>query len=270
MNKIQEIRDKLNSLDEEFYAMSAMYNLHIIQIKECYNKSILEAYEPQLKDKYDFVTTYSSNQVVFYSIDNKFLKTINLSIEMFHKSWKIFLKNIEKLSIKESSKSFYYSLKDKRYFNTAIGQATRKYLYLKHANSNALFYNKIIFVYKFQNDKERNFLTKNENIWLFTSEKMLHAIDANKEKILQMKEPLPIKCDPFDKNFSHKITMDLLQKIKKKTNGKIDIKILNINRKSKIITLSTKVFLPMEFIKYIQNYIYENTLYESIFAKNKS
>ncbi|WP_457748567.1 hypothetical protein [Sulfurimonas sp.] len=270
MSKLQEVRNKLSSLDEEFYSISAMYNLHIVQLKACYNNSILEAYEPLLKIKYDYVTTYSDNQIVFYSIDDKRLKTINLSIEMFHKIWKLFLKNIEKFSIQEASKSFYNQIKDERFLNTVIGQTTRKYLYLKHKNSSALFYNKIVFVYKFKNDRERDFLKNNQNIWLFTSDEMLNVILKNKDKIIGLKEPLPIKCDPFNKNFCHKIVSDLLKKIRGKTNGKIDIKILNINRQNKILTLSTKVFLPMEFIQYIQNYIYENTLYETIFAKNKT
>ncbi len=270
MSKIQEVRNKLDSLDNEFYLMSAMYNLHIIQIKECYNRSIIEAYEPSLKTNYDFATTYGNNQILFYNVDDKSLKTINLSIEMFHKVWKLFLKNIEKLSIKESSDSFFNTLKDKRFFDTDIGQITRKYIYLKHKNSATIFYNKIIFVYKFKTDAERKFLSKNKNVWLFTSDKILKTIEKNKDGILKLKEPLPVKCDPFDKNFCHKITNDLLQKIRNKTNGKIDIKILNINRQNKIITLSTKIFLPMEFIQYIQNYIYENTFYETIFAKNKT
>lgn len=270
MNKTQEVRSELHSLDSEFYLMSAMHNLHIIQIKECYNRSILEAYEPSLKTNYDFATTYGNNQILFYDVDEKALKTINLSIEMFHKIWKIFLKNIEKLSIKESSTSFFNTLKDKRFFNTDIGQLTRKYIFLKHKNSTTLFYNKIIFVYRFKTDSERKFLSKNKNVWLYTSDKILKTIEKNKDKILKLKEPLPIKCDPFDKNFCHKIASDLLQKIRNKTKGKIDIKIFNINRQGKIITLSTKIFLPMEFIEYIQNYIYENTHYETIFAKNKT
>jgi len=270
MSKVQEVRNKIDSLEDEFYSMSAMYNLHIIQIKESYNRSILEAYEPLLKIDYNFASTYSSNQILLYSIDKKLLKTINISIEMFHKIWKIFLKNIEKLSIKESSNYFFNSLKDNHFFNADIKQVTRKFIYLKHQNSTALFYNKIIFVYRFQNINEKDFLTKNKNVWLFTSGKMLKVIEKNKDGILKLKDPLPVKCDPFDKNFCHKISNDLLQKIKRKTNGKIDIKILNINRENKIMTLSTKIFLPKEFIEYIQNYIYENTLYETIFAKNKS
>jgi len=201
MTKIQEVKQKVNSLEDEFYSISAMYNLHIIQLKNCYNQSILEAYEPYLRETFDYVTMHNNNQVLFYSIDEKYLKTINLSIEMFKKIWHKFLKNIEKLSIKESSKVFYNGLKDEQFLKTEIGQCTRKYIFLKHNETTSLFFNKLVFVYRFKTKKEQNFLKNNANIWLYMSKKMLNTILKNKEEIVNLKKPLPIKCDPFDKNF---------------------------------------------------------------------
>lgn len=269
MDKILQVKSKINNLDSEFYTFSALYNLHIIQIKNSFTNSILKAYKDTLKDEYNIATLLNTNQVVFYYTAEKKSKTINLSLKMFHNIWKLFLKDIEQLSIQNSSNEFYLSFKDKEFTRVVIKRTSSANIYFKSIDSNSLHSRNLEFSYKPRSLEEREFLLKNSDIWLHIPLTMQSKILKNKDEIARLPKPMVLKINPFSGTFTFKIVSDLTNKIRSKSSNKIDIKIVNINEIKKVVTLKTSMFMPLPFIDYIKEYVRNNTLYEVKFAHIK-
>jgi hypothetical protein len=269
MNKVLQIKSKIDELESEFFNFTALYNLHIVQVKNAFNHAILKAYAPTLKEEYNIATTYSSNQNLFYFTPTKQSKTINLSTEMFQKIWKIFLKEIEILSIANSSKEFYNSFAEKEFVNVVIKRTSSANIYFKIKGKASIHSQKLEFSYKPRTLQEREFLLKNKDIWLHISSSLESKLLKNKDVIAKLKKPMVLKINPFSGSFAYRITQSLTDKIKERSLGKIDIKIVNVNENKKVVTLKLEMFIPLEFIDYMKEYIRSNTLYEVHFAKIK-
>ncbi|WP_294967062.1 hypothetical protein [Sulfurimonas sp.] len=269
MNKLLQIKSNIESLESEFYTFSSLYNLHIIEVKNTFSHSILEAYEDTFKDEFNVATLFNSNQIIFYYTPDKRSKIINMSLNMFHNIWKIFLKKIEAMSIVNISNEFYQSFKDKDFTSVTIKKVSSANVYFKLQETSTLHSRNLEFSYKPRNLKEREFILKNNDIWLHISSSLRSKLLNNKEKIAVLSMPMVIKTNPFSGAFTHKIVFDLTSKIKAKSSDKIDIKIVNVNEIKKIVTLKIDIFLPISFMDYIKEYVSNNTLYEVIFANIK-
>ena len=269
MNKTEEISSQIKTLNKEFDVLTSLYNLHIIEIKNCFINSIIEAYSDFTKDKYNTATILNNNQITFYNTQNQEFKTINLSLKNFQLIWNLFLKNIEIISLKNTSKEFYNTLKSKDFMKVSIDRKTRRYFYFHITDKNLLLVNKVILRYYIRSKEEVDFIKNNDNLWIFMSQKILSKLNHNTISIKNNSKTITIDCSPFNKKFIYKVSQDLLNKIRDKTKNKINIKVVNINSDLKIVILKVNFFLPLEFIQYINNYIYTNTLYKVKFARIK-
>jgi len=266
MNGFDKIKSQVNELEDEFYSISSLYNLHIIEIKNAYNNALLSAYSEKLNEEFTLATLSSYNQVLFYNTDTKNSKTINLSLNMFSESWKIFIKDIEELAIQSSSKEFHSSFKEKSFNKANIVKTSRALIYYRLDKFHGLHGKNILFTYKPKSLQEREFLIKNDSAWLYITEKLSNKMKANADKISKLKQPVLFSTDPFNKKFTYSIVSDITNKIRKKSLSKIDIKIKNIDENERIVILNCDMFLPLAFVKYIQNYITSNTMYRMHFA----
>ncbi len=261
MNKFEETIKKIDELEEEFYILSSLYNLHIIELKSIYSHAILEAYSSLLKDDYNVATLIKNNQILFYYTAEKKYKTVNISEKMFHKIWKIFIKKIEKVSIKHSSNEYYEKLKNSDFINVVIEKTTGKVIYFKEKNITPMFSKNLVFAYKPQSKEEKLFILKNKEIWIPLSRSAKHKIKQNTDLLSKQNQRIVVNVDLFSADFAHKILNNLLEKIATKSNNKLKIKIISRSRDKKLITLSSNIFIPLSFIEYIREYLFTNTLY---------
>lgn len=269
-SKFQITKSSIQALNDELEPLSMIYNIHIITLKNLFNKSILEYFNEELEAKYDTVTLLNNHQICLYEIDRKYFKTINLSLKIYKTIWSLFSKKIERESILNTTKEFFNTFTDKDFIPTSIYKISRKYIYLKHKDNTNYLFNRIKYKYTIKSKEEREFFLNHSTIWLYTPGLIIDQTKKKKDEIVNSKSLVEIKCNPFSNRLAVKLVNDITSKIRAKTNGKIDINIISVSEKNRKIVLKTDMFIPIDFINYIDNYIYTNSLFGVVFAKKKS
>ncbi len=267
---IDKIRNQIKELDDEFYSMSSLYNLHIIEVKNTFNNALLEAYLEKCSEEYTLATFLNTNQVLLYNTNSQIEKVYNFSLEMFSNTWKIFIKKIEILSISNSSKLFSSTFDDSSFLKAKIVKTTTKNIYYRLNSNTSIHTRNIHFSYKPKSIIERNFLLKKEDNWVHITDSLAHKIKSNSQEIASLKIPIVFKTNPFNSSFIHIVSSDITDRIRKKSAGKVNIKTVNINEATREVMLACDMFLPIAFMEYIKEYIYTNTLYKVNYNALKS
>ena len=179
LNAVDKVRQKLSELDSELYALSSLYNLHFIQTKNIYINSILEAYKKTNKDDYNIASILGENQVLLYNTRKKKSLVVNLSLKIYGSIWKIFIRDIEKLSIINSANEFYRKFKSRDFMQVIVIKATSNIIYFKAKDSTSFQNKKITFSYKTRSLEERHFLLENDKIWIHSSSVFVWMILLN-------------------------------------------------------------------------------------------
>lgn len=256
----KEIDKKLVNLRNELKDIANLYDLHIIEVINIFNNSLIEAYN--LDTANHLVNVNINNQIIFYHIFEQKELLYNLSQERFNIFSKLFY---SKIYIKNNSNmvsAFYTSLNQQQFIELIKKDKSRKYLTLTPKNTQGL-YKSLVFKYKIISKYASDFIDNNETFWIKLSTKNLYQI----QNMQHLKNTITLNCDILDIQVLKLLISHFLEKIALKTNNKINIRVKFYNHKNKIINLICSTYIPVLFIQYIENYIFINTSYRTNFVK---
>ena len=254
------INTQFLNIKQELIHLSSLYSLHIVEVVNIFNNSLIKAYK--LNNNSHIVNLNTKSQLIFHNIFSLEQKIFNLSKEKFNHFYKIFNKNILIRSDINIIKSFYNSLSDKKFVELKILNRTRKYLKLIPINNNGLYKN-LIFIHKISSKSDDLYINNNKTFWITINNSNLNKISNLKS----INKSLELSCNIMDTQIIKLLINHFLEKIKLKTNNKISIKVKFYNHKNKIINLVCSEYIPILFIKYIEDYVYKNTYYKTNFSK---
>jgi len=255
-----EIDKKLVKIKNELSYIANLYDLHMIEVLNIFNYSLIETYK--LDKSHYLVNLTLNNQIIFYHMFEHTEILYNLSKEKFNTFYKVFHTNISKKSDINMVSLFYISLNKQKYIELCIKDRTRKFLTLIPKETKGL-YKYLTFKYPIKSKYDNDFIDNNKTFWITLSTKNLHHIKG----IRIAKKNIILDCDIIDYNINKLLINHFLEKIATKTKNKINLKVKFYNHKNKIINLICSEYIPVLFIKYIENYIYLNTNYRTNFAK---
>ena len=255
-----EIDKRLVTIKNELSDMASLYDLHIIEVLNIFNYSLIETYK--LNRSHYLVNFTLNNQIIFYHMFEHKEILYNLSKDKFNTFYKIFNTNISKKSETNMVALFYTSLNQQKYIELSIKGRTRRFLTLIPKETKGL-YKYLTFKYSIKSKYDDDFIDKNNTFWITLTPKNLHHI----KDIKIAKKSVILDCDIIDYNINKLLINHFLEKIALKTKNKINLRIKFYNHKNKIVNLICSEYIPILFIKYIENYIYINTNYRTNLVK---
>ena len=261
MNKTVEAKNSITMLKSEISDIALLYNMHKLEVQSIFNKALVLTYS---LDPYEHIAALGeNNQILFYSVKEKKIKIINLSLVKYKLFYKKFIKLVAEKNAINITNEFYRSLSKSNFQKVQIEKLTNRKVILEvHDKSHPIAKN-ISFEYKILTRDEYNFISSQKDIWIYSSQEHLKKLLKNKN---YLDKKINIKCDIFDHRLVKKMADNVTKKILKNTKGKMAMKVSYANRKSKVLHIKSNMYITKQFIEYIQEYIYTNTLYEVNFV----
>jgi len=276
MTKFDKIIDINSNIDKELSTIESLYNIHKLKLKNLLNDAILENYShivkninSNLEDNFDTISLIANHQIIFYSTFFHNYKTINMSLKDFNNIWKIFMKMVDKESELNTKNELINTINDNKLLKVNFIKTSSRYLLYSVEIQNHIYKDRLFFKSKIYNKNQRIFYENNkDDLWIFNTLSFQKKIKNAYISIAKSTEPTIIHHQIGDKAFANFLLINMFDRIKKKTNGKIKLKILKSpTSKNKAFLISCNTFIPMHFIKHIRNYIYNRTLIEVVFGK---
>jgi len=247
----------LREIERELLILSNLYNLHKLEVKNIFNRTLIDIYSNKKKE-FNLSTINFNNDVVLYNTINGIKKVFQFRRDDYKKFYNRFNRKIVLKNRSDIKLSIVNSIEDDKFIALEYDYHTRRAVYFKAVNSNN-YLKKFHFKYNCKDKQEIFFFrTTEENIYI---NKPKNVKDILKKEDLLENKTFILNCKVTPYEYIRHISVGLAKKIYDKTDGDIALKFKYVNPYSKVVVFESNFYMTEMFLTYLDNWLKERINY---------